>query len=88
MVKKFTAKNQILLEEIDEIWDLGSEDTWFQNPGGIPGVVLSRLPRYIIIPADTASDEMAGTGVLPKTLNELFEDVRGVSTNYQRHKNS
>lgn len=81
--KKFVAATRLKLDEIDEIWNLGTEDTWFQNPGGIPQVVLSRFPRYIIIPADTASDEMAGSGVLPKTLNELFEDVRGVSTNYQ-----
>jgi predicted ATPase len=81
--KKFTAANKNRLEEIDDIWDLGTEDTWFQNPGGIPGVVLARLPRYIVIPADTASGEMSGSGVLPKTLNELFEDVRDASPNYK-----
>lgn len=81
--KKLTAATKTKLQEIDDLWDLGLEDTWFQNPGGIPGVVLARLPRYIVIPADTASGEMTGSGVLPKTLNELFEDVRGASHNYQ-----
>lgn len=81
--KKLTAATKAKLQEIDDLWDLGAEDTWFQNPGGIPGVVLARLPRYIVIPADTASGEMTGSGVLPKTLNELFEEVRGASHNYQ-----
>ncbi|HBL24926.1 MAG TPA: hypothetical protein DDZ40_12545 [Deltaproteobacteria bacterium] len=81
--KKLTAASRAKLQEINDIWDLGTDDTWFQNPGGIPGVVLSRLPRYIIIPADTSSNEMSGGGVLPKTLNELFEDVRASSRNYQ-----
>ncbi len=82
--KKLTATTKTKFQEINDIWDLGADDTWFQNPGGIPGIVLSRLPRYIIIPADTSSNEMTGGGgVLPKTLNELFEDVRGCSQNYK-----
>lgn len=81
--KKLTAATKTKLQEINDLWDIGTEDTWFQNPGGIPGVVLSRLPRYIIIPADAASSEMSAGGVLPKTLNELFEDVRGASHNYK-----
>jgi len=82
--KKLTAASRAKLQDINDIWDIGTDDTWFQNPGGIPGVVLCRLPRYIIIPADTASNEMCGnSGVLPKTLNELFEDVRASSHNYQ-----
>ncbi len=80
--KKLTSATTSSLEEIDDLWDIGTEDTWFTNPGGIPGVVQSRLPRYIVIPADTACGEMTGNGVLPKTLNELFEDVRGESHNY------
>jgi len=81
--KKLTTATRAKLQDINDLWDIGTEDTWFQNPGGIPGIVLSRLPRYIIIPADMASNEMCSGGVLPKTLNELFEDVRGSSHNYQ-----
>jgi putative ATP-dependent endonuclease of the OLD family len=82
--KKLTSATSPNLEQIDQLWDLGAEDVWVQNPGGIPGVVLARLPRYIVIPADMASEEMGGSGVLNKTLNELFEDVRGASKNYQQ----
>ena len=82
-------KEKDKLQEIDEIWDVSDEDTWFQNPGGIPGNVLKMLPRFLLIPAETALNEIDGkSGVLQKTLNELFKDVRNASPNYteaQRH---
>ena len=71
---------------INEIWDLKDDEEWFQNPGGIPGNVLKMLPRFLLIPADTSINEIEGgtTGVLGKTLNELFEDVRESSENYKQ----
>lgn len=81
--KKITAAQKSKIESFDEAFDIGSDETWFRNPGGIPGVVLSRLPRYIIIPADIGSEEISG-GVLSKTLNDLFEDVRSTSENYKK----
>lgn len=73
------------LEELDEIWEIKENDTWFKNPGGIPGNVLKMLPRFLMIPVDTSINEIqgSGSGVLGKTLNELFEDVREKSLNYQ-----
>ncbi|HVN48811.1 MAG TPA: AAA family ATPase, partial [Bacteroidota bacterium] len=73
------------LEQLDEIWDIQNDDTWFQNPGGIPQNVLKKLPRYLLIPADTSIGEIDGgtSGVLGKTLNDLFEDVRTASDNYK-----
>lgn len=81
---KITGKSKSLLEQIDDIWILEEEEEWFQNPGGIPQNVLSRLPRYIIIPAESAMNQLegSGSGVLNKMLMELFEDVRKASTNY------
>lgn len=78
--KKALAK----LEELDEIWKLADTETWFQNPGGIPGNVLKMLPRFLLIPADTSISEIEGasSGVLGKTLGELFNDVRESSDNY------
>lgn len=72
------------LEQLDFIWDVKETETWFQNPGGIPGNVLKMLPRFLLIPADTSVNEIEGasTGVLGKTLHELFEDVRSASNNY------
>ena len=74
------------LEQLDDIWKLGSDETWFQNPGGIPENVLKMLPRFLLIPSDTSINEIevSTSGVLGKTLNELFEDVREHSDNYQQ----
>lgn len=73
------------LEQIDEIWSIKDEETWFQNPGGIPGNVLKMLPRFLLIPVDLSSNEIQGNsnGVLGKTLSELFETVRENSENFK-----
>jgi predicted ATP-dependent endonuclease of OLD family len=73
------------LESIDEIWQLKDEEVWFQNPGGIPGNVLKMLPRFLLIPVDTAVNEIQGSsnGVLGKTLSELFDTVRESSPNFK-----
>lgn len=71
------------LRQLDCIWDEKDVETWVVNPGGIPGVVLSMLPRFLLIPADASSSEIDGSSsVLSRTLSELFEDVRSVSKNY------
>lgn len=73
------------LEQIDEIWDIQEEEVWFQNPGGIPGNVLKMLPRFLLIPVDLSANEIqgGGSGVLGKTLGELFETVREGSDNFK-----
>ncbi len=83
--KKISAVQARKLEEINEIWDLGEEEEWFTNPGGIPGVVLNKLPRFLLIPANTSISEIGGgsTSVLGKTMVELFQEVRRVSPNYK-----
>jgi predicted ATP-dependent endonuclease of OLD family len=72
-------------ESLDEIWEVQDEETWFQNPGGIPGNVLKMLPRFLLIPVDTAINEIQGAnnGVLGKTLSELFDTVRESSDNFK-----
>lgn len=83
--KKLTAKETPLLEAIDEMWDVGTEEEWFENPGGIAGNVLSKLPRFLLIPAESSAEEITDErkGTLTKTLTELFEDVRDASENYK-----
>ena len=73
------------LESMDDIWELKEEEEWFQNPGGIPGNVLKMLPRFLLIPVDTAINEIqgSGSGVLGRTLNELFDTVRESSDNFK-----
>jgi hypothetical protein len=83
--KNLTVAQKPRLEDIDELWDLEEAEDWFKNPGGIPGNVLVRLPRFLAIPADSSEFELHDEkkGVLCKTLGELFEDVRSISENYK-----
>lgn len=74
-----------LIAEIDEIYDIDTdEESWFPNPGGIPGNILSKLPRFLLIPAQDKKDDLSGnSGALLSTLNELFIDVRNNSANFR-----
>lgn len=83
--KKLTAKERALFNVIEEIFDIDdSQECWVENPGGIPQNVLSKLPKYLLIPAQDSEGEISGTsGTLQKTLNELFNEVREKSENYK-----
>jgi putative ATP-dependent endonuclease of OLD family len=84
-----TKANQEKLLQLNEIWEEKDSEIWAINPGGIPAVVLSMLPRFLLIPAEACGSEIDGSGsVLGKTMGELFEDLRGMSANYaeaQKH---
>ncbi|EFP2880433.1 AAA family ATPase [Salmonella enterica] len=83
--KNITGNEKSKIQLIDDIWDVTEEEIWDKNPGGIGGVVLSKLPSFLLIPAESGANEIEDkTGVLQKTLNELFKDVRGGSDNYKR----
>jgi AAA15 family ATPase/GTPase len=80
-----TGKPKEKLDYIDELWNLTENEVFFKNPGGIPGNVLSRLPRYLLIPAEAGEYELSKpTGTLQKTLKELFKEVRDKSQNYEQ----
>lgn len=83
--KKLTTKQQQLIDEIEELYDYNeNEEEWFRNPGGIPGIVLQKLPKYLLIPAQDKANELSETsGTLISTLTELFNDVREASDNYR-----
>lgn len=83
--KKLTAKERNLFNDVEYIHDIDvSQECWVENPGGIPQNVLSKLPKYLLIPAQDREDEISGTsGTLQKTLNELFNEVRDNSENYK-----
>ncbi|WP_194435009.1 ATP-dependent nuclease [Vibrio fluminensis] len=77
------AKNKDRMDSIDELWDITTEETFFKNPGGIAANVLTKLPRYLLIPAESGEDQLSKpSGTLQKTLKELFKDVRDNSVHY------
>lgn len=86
--KKISTGDRTKLELIDEIWDISEDEVWDRNPGGISGVVLSRLPNFLLIPAESSAHEFDKAGVLHKTLNELFKDVRETSEHFKTAQNS
>jgi putative ATP-dependent endonuclease of OLD family len=86
--KKISATERAKLELIDEIWETSDVEIWDKNPGGIGTVVLAKLPNFLIIPAEAAAHEFDKSGVLHKTLNELFKDVRETSDHYKTAQNS
>lgn len=87
-LQKKLGKN--LIPELEnlcpEVFDIEENEEWFENPGGIPGNVLSQLPRFLKIKADVLSDEMAAdkSGALHEILDILFSQVREASPNYRK----
>ncbi|WP_025783380.1 AAA family ATPase [Sporosarcina sp. D27] len=84
--KKITKSSKIYKELVllDELYSIDKTvENWVVNPGGIPGNILVRLPKFLLIPAQDKVDEITGqNGSLIKTLNSLFEDVRDASENF------
>ncbi|HEM6154976.1 TPA: AAA family ATPase [Streptococcus suis] len=58
-------------------------EEWVENPGGIAGNVLSKLPKLLFIPANEGIDDLGeNKGALQEVLSELFREVREGSENY------
>lgn len=56
-----------------------------RESGGIPGNVLSKLPRIVVIPAESCISELTSTnGALFTLLGDLFDQVRKNSANYEQ----
>lgn len=82
--EKINATQKKKLESFDEIYDYSDQDEWAQNPGGFLSVFVSKLPRYVEIPALHSHDELLKKdGAMQGILNSLFEDVRSNSDNYK-----
>ncbi|ULL19336.1 DUF2813 domain-containing protein [Paenibacillus sp. H1-7] len=83
--RRLTARQQQIIDEVEDLYDYKEdEEEWFRNPGGIPGIVLQKLPKYLLIPAQDKANELSeSSGTLISTLTELFNDVREASVNYR-----
>lgn len=85
--KELKAKEIKELEDFcPPLFDINTENEWFENPGGIPGNVLSQLPRFLKIKADILSNEMQAdkSGTLHDLLEILFNQIREKSENYKK----
>lgn len=84
--KKLTAKEKEEINQIEGLYNFDeNKECWIENPGGIPQNVLSRLPKFLLIPAEDKESEISGSsGTLHSTLSELFDEVRENSENYQK----
>ena len=66
-----------LYEAHSELFSISEEEEWFENPGGIANVVLSKLPEYLQIGINVETGEIESkTGALQTVLNRLFTTVR------------
>lgn len=83
--KNLTPKEKEKLELISELWDVNeTNNDWDNNPGGIEGNIIIRLPKYLLIPAEHRKGEIEDSnGTLQKMMKDLFEDVRDTSDNYK-----
>ncbi|XOZ33957.1 AAA family ATPase [Halomonadaceae bacterium KBTZ08] len=82
-----TSNVKSKLLDLPACWDFRTdqEAQWVENPGGIPGNVLSKLPRIVVIPAESCISELTSSnGALFSLLGDLFEQVRSTSQNYQQ----
>ena len=86
--KKISDKDKDKLCDISELWDINpNSKEWVKNPGGIPGNVLSKLPHYLLIPAEDKTSEIGAdgkSGTMISILQDLFKDVREQSDNYKK----
>ncbi len=60
-------------------FDTAAEPTWVENPGGIAGNVLSKMPRVIHVPPLTKHEDVGdgnkGKTLISEVLGVLFEDL-------------
>jgi len=81
------AATKLRLFDLPGYWDIdsNSELSWVENPCGIPGNVLSKLPRVVPIPAESCTAELTSqNGALLSMLTDLFAQVRSNSDNYRQ----
>lgn len=85
MSKKILEEFMTYFESDFEFFDYSDTEEWVQNPGGISGNVLSKLPKVLYIPAHDGSENLGESkGSFQEILNELFNDVRNQSEHYKK----
>lgn len=81
-----TAKYKAKLDSFIPAWDFKDEFSWVENPGGIPQNIISKLPKFILIPAEHKADEINSDKktALGEVMTTIFEDIVETSENFVR----
>lgn len=82
------AKYKGLLESFSFIWDYKDSFNWINNPGGIPQNIISKLPKFILIPAEHKANEIDSDKktALGEVMSTIFDDVVESSENFDKVK--
>lgn len=86
-LKKFTLVDKKKFDEFDCLFDISDEKEWsVENPGGIQGNILSRLPKFIYIPARDELNTMDGnkTSPMSEILTTIFDDIKKTSNGFTK----
>ncbi|QGV17954.1 Hypothetical protein LCAKO_1429 [Lacticaseibacillus paracasei subsp. paracasei] len=83
---RLTPKNrdeyERILDSYFPVREYNSETEWDLNPGGFQSNIISKLPRYLYIPAADGKEDLSQKGALQNLLTEMFRDVRDKSANF------
>lgn len=82
------AKHKGLLDTFVPAWDYQESFNWINNPGGIPQNVISKLPKFILIPAEHKANEIDSDKktALGEVMSTIFDDVVESSENFDKVK--
>lgn len=86
-IKKFTQADKKKFEEFDSLFEILPEEEWsVENPGGIQGNILARLPKFIYIPARDELNTMDGNKNSPMSeiLTTIFDDIKENSNGFKK----
>ncbi|MGL5753697.1 MULTISPECIES: ATP-dependent nuclease [Bacteria] len=84
---KFTAPEKKRFDEFDSLYDVLEDEEWsVENPGGIQGNILSKLPKYIYIPARDEVNTMDTNKNSPMSeiLTTIFDDIKRSSRGFAK----
>lgn len=82
------AKHKGLLDTFTLAWDVKESFNWINNPGGILQNVISKLPKFILIPAEHKANEIDSDKktALGEVMSTIFDDVVESSENFDKVK--
>lgn len=83
-----TRANLPRLELFYDAWNFEEDFDWVNNPGGIPQNVISKLPKFVLIPAEHKANEIHSDKktALGEVMSTIFDDIVESSENFEKVK--